>query len=347
MKIKKTKLKFGFTLVQVVVALGLAGILGMLIFRFSSDMLTSGKRMVDSSTQAQLQAITAPITKDIPGWVAKMIAQYPSLQTCIPLNPPTGFTYSCPAVAGTIDPDVNAKFPGKTIVTLKMVDILGREFAGTEATPVDYDSRGEICTNNCRFHVVGYMVRDNAAGDPGNIVFAYRITSIDSVQAGFSFKKVIKEIPINSHWVDVKDECPIGTYLYGINPDRTPKCQIGGKALANQGCLAPGQYLKGFNSSGAPVCASLSTSIVQAQAPWVLNSGNGFYYATAVATCPPTHLRTGGGAVCQANTGPIVPLFDSNPAGTLAWQGACYNNAAPANPTDIGIIVYAVCMQIN
>lgn len=75
--------------------------------------------------------------------------------------------------------------------------------------------------------------------------------------------------------------------------------------------------------------------------------GNGLYYSSAVATCDPGYVATGGGGYCDGNAGSPVQLFSSRPAGANNnWEATCHqSDNVITYPGGRGATAYVICIQ--
>lgn len=141
--------------------------------------------------------------------------------------------------------------------TISLVGPTEVALSGTETAPALYDIEGSPCTTNCHFSLVSYMVKEKNPNNPGDVLFAFKLSELKASGIGFIgktewyFVPIVKEIwdAMTYSLADSVVSCPTGTFAMKVNANGTVICRD-----TEMDCF-DGQMLVGINDSGAAICA--------------------------------------------------------------------------------------------
>lgn len=147
--------------------------------------------------------------------------------------------------------------------TLPLVDETDRNLSGTTTNPILYDVTGSPCQTNCHFSVISYMIKQQNPGNPGDVIFAFRIREINKPELSFTTKDDWVFIPLQTvYWnnmfivdADSTTLCPAGSFAVKVLPNARVVCRD-----FHMECI-DGEYLAGFSPNGEALCRPLPTFV--------------------------------------------------------------------------------------
>lgn len=226
--------RFGFSMVQVIIAAGIVGGLGFTVAQLAKNSNEIAAKARDSATLAALRAQIVPITQDIPSWLTLLRTKDPAKSwaaNCLRDPNPV-----CPATEVVNDPAI----PPGQISRAPLVNALGAPMSGG-ATPLRFDNTGSPCGAGgaCRFEATGYIVRQ--AGEV--IQIALRIQRIAG--PGEMPLQSTDVVDIGTQWKDALPECKPGF----LAKDAT------GKTICYRTALCAGsEIFGGWKADGSMNC---------------------------------------------------------------------------------------------
>lgn len=178
----------GNALLQVAIVGAAVGALGGFAAHIASRSAATAQRVREGTTVALIKNNTKEIGRD-PGFWVTQLRKNDTLNPvrfaqCLTPNPAGPWT--CPPATTVTDPVVAQEaLGGKTVSNVYLYDMYGAQIAGPSTAPLYYDGNGlekaalqcpgGTTNPNCRFRSIGFMIRDNATGSPGNIIFVRKV----------------------------------------------------------------------------------------------------------------------------------------------------------------------------
>lgn len=219
---------------QVLGAAALMGVLGGTVAYLSTRSANMSYKMRDKGAYSILKSQSTALDQDPGFWVTQLRKQDATLATC--LNPSAAGPWTgCPASITTTDTQLLSIKGSGVLGTVALVDMHGIPIAGTVTQPLYFDSNAldkdaTACpggTSNpvCRFQSVGYMVRQNAAGDPGNVTFVIKVeqTAHTRVANATPLAPIYKQIVVNQLWKNpAGNGVPVGAIVAYSGSVATP-----------------------------------------------------------------------------------------------------------------------------
>lgn len=263
----KTRLRnsSGLTLVEILISLGIIGVSTMALLTVMQMHYNTGSRADTRSSLLDLELRTYFIQENVEEWLAKTLdssqATYydSTIANCLNIS-----SSNCPSpldssqISALAATELNTYVSiGKTISTVALKDLEGQPLAGTLSTPLYYNSGGQPVTSVDQAFLAasGFMIRDNASGNPGKIIFFVRLETLQKNGTVTSKPKWLR-INLGQRWQmissDIYGACNAGEYVYGINPStRSITC----KSLESR--CATNQYAYGIDNTGRVMCLNL------------------------------------------------------------------------------------------
>lgn len=349
----------GFAILQVLSAAAVVGVLGGTVAYLSGRSTSLSSKLRDKGSYSILKSQSLNLSQDPGYWVVQLRADS-DIENC--LNPDPAGPWTCPAAYNPTpaDPTItNLASGGKTLSTVNLVDMNGTPIAGTASAPLYFDSNGVDSSSSacpggnqnaqCKFQAVGYMIRDNASGDPGNVIFVRKLEQTKhTIKTGSTpLPPVYLQVDVGTKWKSTAGNgLPVGSivpfagasipdgYLRAdgamVSAATYPQlCAVLGTTWGGA-CKLPdlsNRFLRGASSAGGvPAVTNLqspSIPLIQAVGTFA-NSDAGGHQHTATGTFASANLTgTGSG---------VASLSGSVGGWATPWAGA--GNASPADHTD-------------
>jgi hypothetical protein len=322
----------GSAMAQLMMAVALSAGVMLLLSRVSLNAVKVGKRASDHSALHQMQADAVALNKDISTLLKtwrdpSMLSVTGEIADCIPETE----IPKCLPAEQIMDSTVKQKAAGLVVRSVRLANTskngaqLGTPIAGTERSPVFYNGEGAPCPAGasgpqCRFQGTGYMIRQNASGDPGNVRFIVKF----------------ERNPRNR----LSDESPLAP-VYAVievgmrwrGPSSAPTCDgvLGFDIVGDPLCYPypncqPGYHFSGWDAAGVPQCVS------DKQVDCPVGQGVAGYDAQGIRVCKPI-VNAGQWSGCTVACGGGVATSCSypfpNPA--IPNDGACSRVAPQCN----------------
>lgn len=295
----------GFTLIEVMISLGIIGLATLALTSVMQIFYNASSKSDVKSVILELQLRTYFAQESVDEWIYKItnpslpIYYTAELASCL-VDPVSGVTPVCPKALTSLElaPYLDSELKtylalGKTISAVAYKDTEARPIAGTLSSPLYFGKSGQIVTDRSLASLVsvGFLVRDNASGDPGKVVLLNRIASIVNNQEGTYTKTVWLRLNLGTRWRlisgapnqhVVQGSCDAGQYVSGVD---TVTGQV--TCMPIETHCGASQYAYGINMDGSFKCLDLPpTSIPSPYVPPKTFSCDSWGYLTANCTIP-------------------------------------------------------------